>query len=45
MAVHGMGFALMSEEARGRREAGVLAGLHLAAIGLKVRVDKFAKRS
>lgn len=42
MAVHGVGFALMSEEARGRREAGVFARLHLASVGLQVRVDEFA---
>lgn len=42
MAVHGMGLALMSEKACGRREAGVLAGLHLASVGLQVRVDEFA---
>lgn len=37
-----MGLALMSEKAGGRREAGVLAGLHLAAVGLQVRVDELA---
>lgn len=38
-----MGLALMSEKARGRGEAGVLAGLHLASVGLQVGVDEFAR--
>ena len=42
MAVHGVSLTLVSEKACGRREAGVLARVHLASVGLQVGVDKFA---
>jgi len=42
MAVHPVSLALMSEEAGGGRELGVLARIVLAAKRLQVRVDEFA---
>ena len=42
MAVHGVSLTLVSEKACSRREAGVLARVHLASVGLQVGVDKFA---
>jgi hypothetical protein len=44
MAVESVGLTLMAEEASSRREAGALARLSLAAVGLQVRVNKFAGR-
>lgn len=45
MAMESVSLTLMAEEARSRREAGALARLGLAAVGLQVRVDKFADKS
>ena len=42
MAVHGVGLTLMTKKAGSRREAGILAPLNLAAVGLQVRVDELA---
>jgi hypothetical protein len=42
VAVHGMGLTLVTEQASSRREAGILAALDLAAVGLQVRVNKLA---
>ena len=42
MAVHGVGLALMAEQAGSRREPGVLAALNLAAVWLQVGIHEFA---
>jgi hypothetical protein len=41
VSVHGMGLAFMSKETSSRRETGILTGMDLATIRLKVRVDEF----
>lgn len=43
MAVHGMRFPLVPQQASGGREPGILARVHLAAVRLQVRVHKFAR--
>jgi hypothetical protein len=43
VTVHGMSFALMTEETGCRRELCILAGFVFAAVRLQVRVDEFAK--
>jgi hypothetical protein len=45
MAMESVGLTLMAKEARSRREAGALARLGLAAVGLQVRVHEFANKS
>lgn len=45
MAMKSVGLTLMAEEASSRREAGALARLSLAAVGLQVRVHEFADGS
>jgi hypothetical protein len=42
MTVESVGLTFMAEEASSRREAGALARLSLAAVGLQVRVHEFA---
>lgn len=42
MSVHGVGLTLMSEKAGGRRKAGVLAALNLAAVRLEVGIHELA---
>ena len=42
VAVHGVGLALMAEEARGGGKPGVLAGVDLASVGLQVGIHEFA---
>jgi len=44
VAVHGVGLTLMAEKACRGGKPGVLAGVDLAAVGLQVRIDKFAAR-
>lgn len=44
VAMESVGLALMAEEASSRREAGALARLGLAAVGLQVGVNEFAGR-
>jgi len=41
--MHGVGLALVAEEAGGGGEAGVLAAFDLAAVGLEVGVDELAR--
>jgi hypothetical protein len=43
VAVESVGLTLVAEQAGSGREAGTLAGLSLAAVGLQVRVNKLAK--
>lgn len=44
MAVHGVSLALVPEEAGSGGEPGILAAVHLAAVGLEVGVHKLAVR-
>ena len=44
VAVHSVGFTLMTEEAGRGREPGVLTCYNLAPVGLQMGVDKFASR-
>lgn len=41
VAVHGMGFSLVAEQARCRGELEFLAGTDLALVGLQVRIHEF----
>lgn len=43
MAMHGVGFTLMSKEAGSRGKAGVFARIDLASVGLQVGVHEFAE--
>jgi hypothetical protein len=44
VAVHGVSLALMTQKTCCGGEAGVLAGVYLATVGLQVGVDKFARK-